>query len=136
MGERKEKSSRARDAALIILQHRTEPISLEDLHRLVKIKQPATAFSTIYRLMKKLEEQHKVTRIDWRERGSRYEWADQLHHHHIVCTVCGKTADIDDTYLQIDENLIAQKTGFSFSRHYVELEGICPTCRTQTNSKK
>jgi Fe2+ or Zn2+ uptake regulation protein len=66
---------------------------------------------------------------DWRERGSRYEWAELPHHHHIVCGICGRSIDIDDDDLGFDEDRIRERTGFLINHHSIELEGICPTCR-------
>jgi Fe2+ or Zn2+ uptake regulation protein len=91
---------------------------------------PRTAYSTVYRVISRLEAEGKVNRIDWRERGSRYEWAELPHHHHIVCGICGLSVDVDDADLGFSEERIRAATGFLVNHHSIELEGICPDCQS------
>lgn len=123
------KNTKTREAFSQIIKAYPYPLSLEELHGFISKQLPGVAFSTIYRLAKQLEAEGLIQRIDWRERGSRYEWTGRTHHHHIVCTVCGATADFDDSVVQLDREAVARQTGFVFSQHHVELEGICPACQ-------
>jgi len=86
------------------------------------------AFSTVYRLTRTLEQEKIVEHIDWRDRGGRYELVGP-HHHHVVCGTCGIFADIDDTHVYIDIPKIARVTGFTISKHVIELEGLCKKCQ-------
>ena len=112
-----------------LLQTYARPLTMQAIHDDVVRKLPQTAYSTVYRVLGRLEAAGKVTRVDWRERGSRYEWAELPHHHHIVCGICGRSIDIDDEDLGFDEDRIRERTGFLINHHSIELEGICPTCR-------
>jgi len=112
-----------------LLQTYARPLSLQDLHGRVQERLPRTAFSTIYRVVARLEAEGKVERVDWRERGSRYEWAELPHHHHIVCGICGRSVDIDDSDVGFSEERIRAATGFLVNHHSIELEGICPDCQ-------
>jgi len=112
-----------------LLQTYAKPLSLAELHGRVQERLPRTAFSTIYRVVARLEAEGKVERVDWRERGSRYEWAELPHHHHILCGICGRSVDIDDTDLGFSEERIRTATGFLVNHHSIELEGICPDCQ-------
>lgn len=117
-----------RRAATEILKTSPTPLSLQDLHDQVRGQLPATAYSTIFRLLERLEKEGRVTRVDWRERGSRFEWADRPHHHHIVCSDCGQTVDLDDHDLGFSERRIQSRTGFQVKHHSIELEGTCADC--------
>ena len=112
-----------------LLQTYARPLSLRELHQHVRERLPSTAYSTVYRVISRLEAEAKVTRVDWRERGSRYEWAELPHHHHIVCGICGRSVDIDDGDLGFSEERIRAATGFLVNYHSIELEGICPSCQ-------
>jgi Fur family ferric uptake transcriptional regulator len=114
-----------------LLQTYARPLSLQDLHGRVQERLPRTAFSTIYRVVARLEAEGKVERVDWRERGSRYEWAELPHHHHIVCGICGRSVDIDDSDVGFSEERIRAATGFLVNHHSIELEGICPECQRE-----
>lgn len=129
-----ERKTRTKEAVSQILQAYASPVGLNDLYKFIKHSLPKTAFSTVFRIMQKLETEGKVIRIDWRERGSRYEWADLPHHHHLVCQICGKVIDLDDTLLNFDEKRIIKGTGYRLRRHSIELEGICPDCQKKENA--
>jgi Fe2+ or Zn2+ uptake regulation protein len=117
-----------------LLKNSAEPLTLDYILKLTRINHPKTAFSTVYRIMKRLEQEKLVLRVDWRERGSNYEWAELLHHHHITCTVCGQTRDVDDSVVSFDLEHLTAVTGYTFRNHYVELEGICATCREHSTT--
>jgi len=123
------RNTKAKEAIVRIFQIHTRPLSLAELHKYITISLPHTAYSTVFRLVSVLETEGKVVRIDWRERGSRYEWADLPHHHHIVCQVCGKVVDVDCDLFNFRESDIEQATGFSIQHHSIEFEGICADCQ-------
>jgi len=123
------RKTRASQLVTDLLQTYAKPLSLAELHARVAERLPQTAFSTIYRVVTRLEAEGKVTRVDWRERGSRYEWAELPHHHHIVCGICGRSVDVDDDDLGFSEDRIRSATGFLVNHHSIELEGICPHCQ-------
>jgi Fe2+ or Zn2+ uptake regulation protein len=112
-----------------LLRTSATPWTIQELHDRVRDHLPATAYSTVYRIVGRLEAAGRVRRIDWRERGSRYEWAALPHHHHIVCSLCGRSVDIDDRDLGFSEERVRRATGFLIDHHSIELEGICPDCQ-------
>ena len=112
-----------------VLRTYARPFSLQELHEHVQEALPATAYSTVYRIVGRLEADGRVRRVDWRERGARFEWADLPHHHHIVCSLCGRSVDLDDADLGFSEERVRAATGFLVDHHSIELEGICPDCQ-------
>jgi Fur family ferric uptake transcriptional regulator len=112
-----------------LLRASAQPLSLQELHERVQGHLPATAYSTVYRVVGRLESAGLVRRVDWRERGSRFEWAELPHHHHIVCSLCGRSVDIDDADLGFSEDRVRAATGFLIDHHSIELDGICPDCQ-------
>ena len=123
------RNTRASRMVADILRTYATPLTLQQLHGLVREHLPGTAYSTVYRIVGKLLDERKVVRVDWRERGSRYEWADLPHHHHLVCTICGRSVDLDDHDLGFSEERIHARTGFLVDHHAIELDGICPGCQ-------
>ena len=122
------RKTRVSQLVVDLLQTYAKPLSLRELHARVRERLPRTAYSTVYRVISRLEADGKVNRVDWRERGSRYEWAELPHHHHIVCGICGRSVDIDDADLGFSEERIRAATGFLVNHHSIEIEGICPDC--------
>ncbi len=123
------RSTRVTRLVTEIFEVSTRPISLRELHDHVRKRLPSTAYSTIFRLADRLEQEGKISRVDWRERGSRFEWAERPHHHHIVCSDCGDTVDLDDRDLGFSERRIQTRTGFRVKHHSIELEGTCANCQ-------
>ena len=123
------RSTKAQEAISQIFQAHPAPLSLAEVHGLVRIAHPKVAYSTVFRVVGRLEAEGKLVRIDWRERGSRYEWAERPHHHHIVCQVCGSVCDLDCDLFSFQEEEIQKLSGFAVRRHSIEFEGICPSCQ-------
>jgi Fur family transcriptional regulator, ferric uptake regulator len=125
----KQRNTRTKEAVIHVFQSFAAPIALSELYKFIKMSLPKTAFSTIFRIVEKLEQEGKIIRIDWRERGSRYEWADLPHHHHIVCEGCGTVTDIDDTLLNFSHQRVTAGTGYQINHHSIELLGVCQPCQ-------
>jgi Fur family transcriptional regulator, ferric uptake regulator len=123
------RNTRATQLVGDLLRIYARPLSVQELHEQVQERLPATAYSTVYRIVGRLEAAGRVRRVDWRERGSRYEWAELPHHHHIVCSLCGRSVDIDDADLGFSEDGVRAATGFEIVHHSIELEGMCPDCQ-------
>jgi Fe2+ or Zn2+ uptake regulation protein len=135
MTTRTGRNTKTKELITHIFETTQGPLSLQEIWRYVKISLPATAYSTVFRVVLRLEAAGAVKRVDWRERGSRYEWARHPHHHHIVCQICRQVSDLDDADLNYDEQYIQQKTGYLTKHHSIELEGICPACQAKLNSE-
>ena len=123
------RSTRVRRAVTELFEGSPTPLSLREVHERVRERLPATAYSTIFRLAERLEQEGRITRVDWRERGSRFEWAERPHHHHIVCGDCGQTVDLEDRDVGFSERRIQSRTGFRVKHHTIELEGTCADCQ-------
>lgn len=125
----KSRNTKTRAYVELVFSTTPEPISTRELFAHIQKKYPATAYSTVFRIVTRLEQDKKIHAIDWRERGSRYEWAGMPHHHHITCQVCGAVQDLEDADVNYDDEKIRRKTGFITKHHSIELEGICANCR-------
>lgn len=127
--DKKQRKTQTKEAVTQVLQSYAAPIALNELYEFIKVSLPKTAFSTIFRIVRQLEAEGKVVPVDWRERGSRYEWADLPHHHHIVCEDCGDVTDIDDQTLNFKAQKISDQTGYQVNHHSIELRGVCGDCQ-------
>lgn len=86
--------------------------------------------ATVYRTLEKFVALGLLERIDFQEGKFRYEYLHS-HHHHAVCESCGKVEDIVDTQTQVKslEKSLALNSGFSVTKHILELFGICNNCQ-------
>ncbi len=51
------------------------------------------------------------------------------HHHHIVCRICGRSAETECPELAGWAERLAESLGYSDVSHAVEVFGVCAGCR-------
>jgi len=96
---------------------------------------PELAQSSAYRNLVVLEQARVVHRLVTHADFARYELAEDLtgHHHHLVCSNCGRVEDLAATVaversvaIAIDE--AERRTGFRTEHHRLDLVGLCSDC--------
>lgn len=85
--------------------------------------------ATIFRTLDLLLEIGAIERIDLPDGEHAYVGCRTLHHHHVVCTGCGRSTDVDDTELRAALRTMGRATGYVIDDHRLELYGRCPVCR-------
>jgi Fe2+ or Zn2+ uptake regulation protein len=86
--------------------------------------------ATIFRTLDALEGVGAIERIDLPSGDHAYITCEPAaHHHHVVCSRCGRAVDVDDTDLAVVVSRIAGETGYRISDHRLELFGLCPACQ-------
>ena len=107
-----------------------EPLTANQVLEQVSKVEGEIGMDTVYRNLKTLVELGIINQIvDSGKKGSRFELADE-HHHHIVCTSCGDTECLH--HCPVDEKRLldeVNQTGFLLSSHRLELFGLCGKCR-------
>jgi len=86
--------------------------------------------ATVFRTLEVLEELGAVERLDLPSGEHAYVVCQRAHHHHVVCSSCGRTSEIDDAGLRVVVGEIARRTGYRVDEHRLELFGLCPACLT------
>ena len=56
------------------------------------------------------------------------------HHHHLVCSECGRVTEIEDIGLNETLEDVQSATGWQVESHRLELYGRCPRCRARGHS--
>jgi Fur family ferric uptake transcriptional regulator len=84
--------------------------------------------ATVFRTLEVLEELGAVERLDLPSGEHAYVVCERAHHHHVVCSRCGRTSEIDDAGLRVVVSEIARRTGYRVDEHRLELFGLCPAC--------
>lgn len=90
--------------------------------------------ATIFRALDLLTELDVLERLDLPSGEHAYVPCRPAHHHHIVCSVCGRVTDVDDQGLASALEQIEHRTGWQVETHRLELYGRCPRCRTHRPS--
>ena len=85
--------------------------------------------ATIFRTLDVLAELHAVERLDLPNGDHAYVACEPAHHHHIVCSNCGQSRDIDDAGWRAVVRDIERRSGYRIDDHRLELFGRCPDCQ-------
>ena len=84
--------------------------------------------ATVFRTLEVLAEVGAVERLDLPSGEHAYVGCDPAHHHHVVCSRCGRSTEIDDAGLRSVVGDVARQTGYRVDTHRLELFGVCPAC--------
>ena len=104
-------------------------LDVEELYDRLKAKGRRVSRATIYRTLKLLIEMGYVKKLNFGERGFRYEPnLDQICHDHMICSSCGKVIEFTDPRIKELCQEIAQKHGFAMTNYCLNLLGMCQEC--------
>ena len=135
---RKLRKTKARNIIINILsQDKDRAFSAEELHEACG-SELQIDLSTVYRTMHTLVESGFVTKSMHPNGKAYFQFASQQgteHHHRIVCSRCKASADIAVCPLHDLEDQIFSETGFTMTSHSIELTGLCPACKAETETQ-
>jgi Fur family ferric uptake transcriptional regulator len=123
------KTTKPRKAILEVLSHSSRPLTLETLHEKASSSLPVDPV-TVYRTIMTLKEAGLICQSDLGHGHAHYELSLDGHHHHIVCTNCGKTSAVHVCLpSSFSKKILSKARGFkSVNDHVLELFGLCTAC--------
>ena len=89
---------------------------------------PCVGRATVYRGLRVLVETEQVCRVLLEDRELRYQLSHPGHHHHLLCTVCGASANLEGCDVEEMLRSAATDAGFRMSGHWLEVYGRCIDC--------
>src|SRR5438552_3453880 len=116
----------ARAAVIDLLEDEDCCVSAADVHESLHGR---IGIASVYRVLESLHEVGSVRRVDVGDGVARYEPVRDHHHHHLVCTECGKVEAFDDPELERAIRRVEAKSGYAVETHDVVLQGACDDCR-------
>jgi Fur family ferric uptake transcriptional regulator len=84
--------------------------------------------ATVFRSLDVFADLGLVERIDLPEGDHAYVACDPVHHHHAICTRCGRSLDIEDHGLTEILAEVGERLSFRVTSHRLELFGLCGVC--------
>ncbi len=84
--------------------------------------------ATVFRSLDLFASLGLVERVDLPGGDHAYVACEPAHHHHAICTSCGRAFDVDDAGLSDVLARIAARSGFRVTHHRLELFGRCAEC--------
>jgi Fe2+ or Zn2+ uptake regulation protein len=119
-----------RHALLKVISAQPDRLSPEAIYEKARQEYPGIGRVTTYRTLALLSRFNLVCRIHSPDGCRNYVMRRPMeHHHHLVCSDCGRAVDFTDCDLSGLEKRLSAKTGFEIQGHLLELYGRCPECQ-------
>lgn len=119
----------ARRSIADLITARNGPFTAADLVADARARRLRIGRATVFRTLDVLADLHAVERIDLPTGEHAYVACEPAHHHHVVCSSCGASRDVDDAGWRSVVRDIERKTGYRVDDHRLELFGLCADCR-------
>lgn len=113
--------------------------SIEEIYKDIVRDQPGVGLTTVYRTIDLLVNIGVLVKFDFGDGRARYEISEgelhKTHHHHLVCTRCGRIIDYSDfaqdemDFLRKVEKGLSKKYDFDIKAHTIQFYGLCQDCR-------
>ena len=115
------------DAILQAFNEAGRPLSIDELHASASKVVDTLGLRTVYRVIRKLEEDGEIASVVVPGQPDRYELASvaATHHHHFHCTSCDRVYDVPGCPGRLS-GLVPE--GFVLNHHEIMLSGLCKTC--------
>jgi Fur family ferric uptake transcriptional regulator len=119
-----------RDTILRTFLETRDHLSTDELHRLVKKKDPRIGFTTVYRTLKLLADCGLASEVAFHDGVARFEHQyNRRSHHHMVCTECGGSVEFFSPEVGQLAQEIGRKHRYFAARHTFQIYGLCEECR-------
>ena len=120
-----------RRAIVELLARTRDPVSISDIAE----ELPSVPRSSAYRHLVDLQKAGVVRRLSASDEFFRFELAEELteHHHHLLCTSCGKVFDVTPSK-SFERNIdravqeLSEKLAFQPLSHSLDIMGHCTDC--------
>jgi Fur family ferric uptake transcriptional regulator len=122
------RSTEPRRAVVQLVADQPGHFSAADLVEQARARRLGIGRATIFRALDVLIRLGLVERVDLPNGEHAYIGCTPYHHHHVICSRCGRTAEIEDAGLRTVVREVARRTGFRVDEHRLELYGLCPAC--------
>ena len=112
------------------IYHADNHISAEEIYEQLHNRFPYINKSTIYRILELLSDLKLVTESNLGDGCIRYHAAIKGHHHHLICHICGKVIDLEESALEPLKASMLRDYGFDADLRHMVISGVCSDCRS------
>jgi Fe2+ or Zn2+ uptake regulation protein len=118
-----------RHIVLKVMASSHDHLTPEVIYEKARLEDPGIGQVTVYRTLDMLSKLNLVCRVHAEGRCRSYMMRRPTeHHHHAICSNCGKVVDFTHCNLAEMEQNLSRESGFDIKGHLLEFYGLCPTC--------
>jgi len=130
-----QRNTRQRRAVAELLEGLTTFSSAQDIHQKLVAQDHKVGLTTVYRTLQQMAEAGAIDTLYDDSGETLYRaCATDDHHHHLVCTSCRRTVEIDGGPVEDWAAETAKKFGYEKSGHTAEIFGLCGDCQKKSAS--
>lgn len=127
-----------REAIVQLLSQTSKHMSAKEIYVALHKFYPGIGLTTIYRTLDLLARMGLIHKFAFGDGHNRYEFISDdksKHHHHLICTHCGKIynySEFVEQELALVEKIqtrLAKKFNFQIEDHNIEFLGLCKDCQ-------
>jgi Fur family ferric uptake transcriptional regulator len=107
-------------------------VTADDIYRRMRFEHPTVNRSTVYRTLQLLRDLRLVVETDLGGGRLCYHHTEKGHHHHLICDVCGRVIDVDESALDDFKELLIRRFGFMADIKHLAIRGHCLDCRDRS----
>jgi Fur family ferric uptake transcriptional regulator len=131
-----------RDAIIDAAFGTKEHFTAEELLLMARRVEKSVSRATVYRTLPLLVQSGLLRELDLGSGTKIYDpnFVEHPTHNHLICVDCDKIIEFEDTNMELLENCITRRLGFSVANKAVKIEGHCDelklkgTCRNRRRS--
>ena len=131
----KEKGFKLTEPRLRVLEYLVNTADhpgIQEIFNAIRREHKGIGLATVYRTMDLLVDTGMVKPLQLNGARLRYELnRPQDHHHHLICTACGRIVEFGSCSFHCIVEDIEKITRFRVKGHYLEAYGLCPHCSDQ-----
>jgi Fur family ferric uptake transcriptional regulator len=90
---------------------------------------PDIGLVTVYRTLELLSRLGLICELHASGNCPTYTASNPEHHHHLICSACGKVVDFMGHDLESLEDRLTRESGFRIQNHVLEFIGVCSVCQ-------
>ncbi len=127
------KLTRQRELIFHILNsYASHHLSAKDIYEIVLEQYSEIGLPTVYRTLELFSTLAVVQKLNMGDGCQRYVLYS-LHHHHLICTACGKVIEIKGSLAETLDTAINAMTDFSTLDFRLYIYGYCKDCQSKRN---
>lgn len=123
------RNTKQRTAVVEVLREIDKFSSAKEIYRRLQERQEKVGLTTVYRTLQSLCDIDAVDALHMPNGETLYRHCEtDAHHHHLVCTKCGRTEEIDGGPIEKWASAVASEYNFELTGHDAEIFGVCSQC--------
>lgn len=124
--------TRQRAAVVEVLRATDKFASAKTIHDKLSEDGASVGLTTVYRTLQSLAEVGAVDVLHSPDGETLYrDCLSGHHHHHLVCSECGRSEEIEGGPVEKWAEIVAARYGYELIGHEAEIYGVCRACQAK-----